>query len=192
MSLLTTFAVHELPPAGQFRSRALFPRELMAKYGTGSIHPANEEVPQMKEPTRGVPGMQMTRGVQHLMQSSSMPALRASAFNPIGTTESHAAFTHEHGFTGTQQLEHYRDLLDHQAYAPYAGLQSTSQIAKTRSEYKEQTIFGQFAGTPLQKSSSSRLLNSIRNNNFVYDPHHKQMVALRVEKLRDKARSGGR
>jgi hypothetical protein len=192
MSLLTTFAVHELPPAGQHRSRALFPRELMAKYGTGSIHPANDEVPQMPEPTRGVPGMQLTRGVQHLMHSSSAPALRASSFNPMGTTEYYAAVTHETGMTGSQQLAHHYDLLDHQTYAPHAGLQSTSQIAKTRSEYKEQSIFGQFAGTPLQKSASSRLLNSIRNNNFVYNPHHKQMVALRVEKLRDRTRSGGR
>jgi hypothetical protein len=126
------------------------------------------------------------------MHSSSAPALRASIFNPHGTTEMHAALTHDGGMTGSQLLEHHRDLLDHQTFAPYAGLQSTSQIAKTRSEYKEQSIFGQFAGTPLQKSASSRLLNSIRQNNFVYEPQHKQMVALRVEKLRDKARSGGR
>ena len=43
----------------------------------------------------------------------------------MGTTESHAAFTHETGMTGSQQLAHHYDLLDHQYYAPHAGLQSS-------------------------------------------------------------------
>ena len=48
----------------------------------------------------------------------------------MGTTESHAAFTHETGMTGSQQLGHYQDLLDHQLYAPYAGLQCAIAIRR--------------------------------------------------------------
>lgn len=150
-----------LPPAGHFREALHVHRELMARAGS--------QIASWQAMS------------QHIPRPSPDPSLKMSFSRgaPDFFLESDAG--------GEPDSVQRTGLLPGQeiyAIRP-AGVSSIFQTAKTRSEFKEHAVLGQFSNALLPAHSpSKKLYQSIRCMNQTYVTHNKRIPALRLERER--------
>mmetsp|Transcript_109247 Transcript_109247/g.250690 ORF Transcript_109247/g.250690 Transcript_109247/m.250690 type:complete len:176 (-) Transcript_109247:351-878(-) len=146
-----------LPAAGNHRERNLPPRELLARSGAASLH------------ATGVEGMAHSRRCQSLTNLNGHDQQRPWA--PV----------HEHGATGEHVASRVSMIRQEMAEMPPAGVPARAQVARTRSEFKEMALHGQFSNESRQRTASAKHFSSVRGMTAVYLPHQPASIALRRE-----------